>query len=133
MSDRFIDTNVFLYLLEDGFKAEIAEREISAGGLVSVQVFNEVLANCLRKAKMSWDEAGEFLSGLREIVEVRDLTEEVHDLGRALGARYGFSVYDAMIVAAALHNGCNTLLSEDMQHGLVVENFLRIDNPFHRA
>ncbi len=52
-------------------------------------------------------------------------------LGRALGVRYGFSVYDAMIVAAALLNGCNTtLLSEDMQHGLLVENHLQIDNPF---
>ena len=130
MSDRFIDTNIFLYLLEGGPKAEVAEREISAGGMVSVQVLNEVLANCIRKARMSWEEAGEFLSGLRELVEVRDMTEEVHDLGRALGARYGFSVYDAMIVAAALLNGCNTLLSEDMQHGLVVESYLWINNPF---
>jgi predicted nucleic acid-binding protein len=131
MSDRFIDTNVFLYLLEDGPKAQIAEREISAGGMISVQVLNEVLANCICKARMSWGEAGEFLSGLREIVEVRGLTEEVHDLGRAVGARYGFSAYDAMIVAAALLNGCNILLSEDMQHGLLVENHLRINNPFH--
>ena len=130
MSDRFIDTNIFLYLLEGGPKAEMAEREIGAGGLVSVQVLNEILANCIRKARMSWDEAGEFLAGLRELVEVCDLTEDVHDLGRALGSRYGLSVYDAMIVAAALLNGCNTLVSEDMQHGLVVENDLRISNPF---
>ena len=99
--------------------------------MVSVQVLNEILVNYICKARMSWDEAGEFLSDLRELVEVRDLTEEVHDLGRALGARYGFSVYDAMIVAAALLNGCNTLLSEDMQHGSVVENDLQIRNPFH--
>ena len=131
MSDRFIDTNVFLYLLEAGSKAAIAEREISAGGVVSFQVLNEVLANCIRKAKMSWDEAGEFLSELREIVEVRDLTEEVHDLGRTSGARYGFSVYGVMIVAAALLNSCNTLLSEDVQHGLLVEDHLRIYNQSH--
>ena len=90
MSDRFIDTNVFLYLLEAGPKGEIAEREISAGGIISVQVLNEILANCIRKAEMSWDEAGEFLSGLRELVEVQDITQEVHDLGRALGAPMGF-------------------------------------------
>ena len=130
MSDRFIDTNIFLYLLEGGPKAEIAELEISAGGLISVQVLNEILANCRRKARMSWEEAGEFLAGLRELVEVRDLTTDVHDLGRALGARYGFLAYDAMIVAAVLLNGCNTLLTEDMQHGLVVETCLRIMNLF---
>ena len=130
MSGRFIDTNVVLYLLEGGPKAEIAEREIGAGGLVSVQVLNEALANCIRKARMSWDEASEFLSSLQKLVDVCDLTREVHDLGRALGARYGFSVYDAMIVAAALRNGCSRLLSEDMQHGLIVEDLLRIENPF---
>ncbi len=130
MSDRFIDTNIFLYLLEAGSKAEIAEREISAGGMISVQVLNEILANCIRRARMSWDEASEFLSSLQKLVDVCDLTREVHDLGRALGARYGFSVYDAMIVAAALRNGCSRLLSEDMQHGLIVEDLLRIENPF---
>ena len=66
---------------------------------------------------------------LRELVEVRDRSGEVHDLGRVLGARYGFPVDDAMIVAAALLAGRSTLLSEDMQHGMV-EGFLRIENPF---
>jgi predicted nucleic acid-binding protein len=47
-----------------------------------------------------------------------------------LGERYGFSVYDAMIVAAALREGCTTLYSEDMHDGLLVEDQLRIVNPF---
>lgn len=59
-----------------------------------------------------------------------DITAEVHDLGRALGARYGFSVYDAMIVAAALLAGCTRLYSEDMQNGMLVEGALRILDPF---
>ena len=44
--------------------------------------------------------------------------------------RYGLSVYDAMMVAAALLAGCATLWSEDMQDGLPVEGRLRIVNPF---
>lgn len=59
MSGRSIDTNVFLYLLEDGRKAQIAEREVSAGGIFSVQILNDILANCIRKARMSWEEAGD--------------------------------------------------------------------------
>ncbi len=58
------------------------------------------------------------------------LTKETHDIARALGERYGFSVYDAMIAAAALKNGCTTLFSEDFQHDLIVEQELRIVNPF---
>jgi predicted nucleic acid-binding protein len=47
-----------------------------------------------------------------------------------LAERYGFSTYDAMIVASALHTGCDTLWSEDMQDGTVIEENIRIANPF---
>ena len=132
MPAEFFDTNIILYLLDDGPKAEIAEGLIAKRGQISVQVLNEALVNCIRKAGMSWDEAGQFLEGIRQLCLVTDLTPATHDIGRALGARYGFSVYDAMIVAAALEAGCTTLYSEDMQDGLLVEGQLRIVNPFWR-
>lgn len=47
-----------------------------------------------------------------------------------LAARYGFAFYDAVIVASALEAGCTTLMSEDMQDGLVVEARLTVRNPF---
>ena len=130
MAARFFDTNVPLYLLDDGPKRDAAHGLIAGGGTISVQVLNEVLVNCRRKAGMSWAEAGAFLDGLREICDVVDLTPEVHDIGRALGERYELAVYDAMIVAAALLHGCDTLLSEDMHDGLVIEERLTIRNPF---
>lgn len=130
MSGRFFDTNVILYLLDDGPKRDVAEKLIAQGGAISVQVLNEALVNCLRKAKMAWDEAGEFLDGIREICTVVDLTPEIHDIGRALGARYQLTVYDAMFVAAAFQHGAAQLLSEEMHHGLVVESSLAIENPF---
>jgi predicted nucleic acid-binding protein len=130
MSADFFDTNVILYLLDDGPKAETAERLLGQRGTISVQVLNEALVNCRRKAGMSWQEAGLFLGGIRKLCTVCDLTVETHDVGRALGERYGFSVYDAMIVAAALREGCTTLYSEDMHDGLLVEDQLRIANPF---
>ena len=132
MPAEFFDTNIILYLLDDGPKAEIAEGLIAKQGQISVQVLNEALVNCLRKAGMSWDEAGHFLDGIRQLCSVTDLTPATHDIGRALGVRYGFSVYDAMIVAAALEAGCTTLFTEDMQDGLLVEGQLRIVNPFRR-
>lgn len=98
--------------------------------MISVQVLNEVLVNCRRKANMSWEEAGDFLDGIRDLCETVSLTPEIHDIGRALGARYQLAVYDAMIVAAALAHGCGQLLSEDMHDGLVIEGALKIENPF---
>ena len=68
--------------------------------------------------------------GVRRLVAVVPLTVETHELGMALAERHGFSVYDAMIVAAALSADCDTLWSEDMQDGLLVEGSLTIRNPF---
>lgn len=130
MGGDFIDSNVVLYLLDEGPKAERAEAVLAAGGVVSVQVLNEVLVNCVRKAGMRLDEAGDFLGGVRQVCRVVDLTVAVHDAGRAVAARYGLSVYDSMIVGAALVAGCDRLLSEDMQDGLVIEGELRVVNPF---
>jgi predicted nucleic acid-binding protein len=56
------------------------------GGVISVQVLNEVLVNCRRKAEMSRDEAGDFLNGIRDICEVVSVTADIHDIGRVLGA-----------------------------------------------
>lgn len=130
MSGDFFDTNVILYLLDDGPRADSALRLLEGRGTISVQVLNEALVNCLRKAGMSWDEAGAFLAGVRFFCDIRDRTPETHDIGRALGERYQLSVYDAMVVAAALQAGCDRLWSEDMQQGLVIEDQLQILNPF---
>ena len=64
------------------------------------------------------------------LCSVEDVTLRTHEAGRALAERYGFSVYDAMIVAAALIAGCTTLWTEDMHTGLLVEGQLRLVNPF---
>ncbi|HYQ91954.1 MAG TPA: PIN domain-containing protein, partial [Candidatus Competibacteraceae bacterium] len=49
--------------------------------------------------------------------------------GLDIQTRYGFSFYDALIVASALEAGCTCLYSEDMQHGQYLEG-LTIENPF---
>jgi predicted nucleic acid-binding protein len=54
---------------------------------------------------------------------------ETHDLGLDIGERYGFSIYDGLIVAAALRAKCVILYTEDLQHGQAIEK-LQIRNPF---
>ena len=60
-------------------------------------------------------------------------TIETHETGLALAERYNLSTYDAMIAASALHADCDTLWSEDMQHGMALGEGLRIINPFRAA
>ena len=130
MSAEFADTNVVLYLLDDGPKAERAEEILGQGPRISVQVLNEAMVNCRRKAGLSWEDTGAFLEGIKSLCPVEDLTIQTHQVGRALAAKSQLSVYDAMIVSAALIAGCTTLWTEDMHDGLLVEDRLRIVNPF---
>ena len=127
----FIDTNVLLYLLSsDTDKADRAETILQAGGLISVQVLNEMASVARRKLTMPWKEISEVLDLIRSICHVEPLTVETHDRGRHIAERYKLNVYDAMIVASALFGECETLYSEDMQHGLLIDHQLRIYNPF---
>lgn len=130
MSAEFADTNVLLYLLDEGSKADRAEEILARGPRISVQVLNECLVNCRRKAGMSWAEAVDFLTGIEALCPVEPLSLRTHQVGRALAERYQLAVYDAMVVAAALIAGCTTLWTEDMQAGLLVEGQLRLVNPF---
>ena len=131
MPGSFFDSNVLLYIASsDVTKAERAEAIVGSGGSISVQVLNEIANVTRRKTRMSWQDTHAFLSLLRGLLTVHSVTVETHDTGLTLAERYNLSIYDAMIAAAALHAGCDTLWSEDMQHGLAIDGRLRITNPF---
>jgi len=51
-------------------------------------------------------------------------------LAQRLVGKYDFQIFDGIIVAAALEADCDILYSEDMQDGQVIENTLKIKNPF---
>jgi predicted nucleic acid-binding protein len=134
MPGSFFDTNVLVYLASgDCAKADQAERVIAGGGAISVQVLNELTNVARRKMRMSWSDTHSFLSLVRGLLIVHPLTVETHETGLALAERHGLSIYDAMIAAAAIHAGCDTLWSEDMQHGMEFEEGLRIVDPFREA
>ena len=131
MPGSFFDTNVLLYVASgDPAKADRAEELISAGGIISVQVLNEITNVARRKMGLSWTETRAFLSMMRGLLPAQPLTIDIHETGVGLAERYGLSIYDAMIAASALHADCDTLWSEDMQDGIVLDDRLRIVNPF---
>ncbi|PYB77699.1 PIN domain-containing protein [Rhizobium wuzhouense] len=134
MAGRFVDTNVILYLASsDAEKADRAEAEIAKGGTISVQVLNETANVLRRKLRMSWPDTHLFLDMIRALLNVEPLTVATHETGLVISERYGLSIYDAMIVATALVAGCDTLLSEDMQDGMNIDDSLRIVNPFAQS
>ena len=130
-ADAFFDTNILLHLLSsDAAKADWAEVALAIGGVISAQVLSEFSAVALRKLGMSLDEVREVIAPIRAVCRVEPLTEKTHDLGLQISERYGFSVYDSMIVAAALLAECSVLYSEDWQDGQVLDKRLTVKNPF---
>ena len=130
-ADAFLDTSVVLYLLSaEGEKADRVEGLLGRKPAISVQVLNEFAAVALRKRALTLPEIREFLGDLRELCTTRPLTVDDHDRGLEVAERYGYSLYDSMIVATALHAGCRSLYSEDLQHGQVIDRQLKVINPF---
>ena len=130
-AEVFLDSNVLVYLFStDTVKAQRAESVVERGGTVSVQVLNEFASVGRRKVRLEFHEIREALRAIRAGCRVVPMDLETHELGLDIAERYGFSVYDGMIVGAALRAGCRLLFSEDLQHGQKIAEGLVIHNPF---
>jgi len=127
----FLDTNVLVYLLSgDPAKARRAEALLREGGWVSVQVLNELVSVLRKKLRMDWPDIETVLAAVQACCDVVDLDLLMHQEALLLARLHQLAWYDALIVAAAQRSGARTLWSEDMQHGRVFEDGLRVANPF---
>ncbi len=131
----FVDTNVFIYALDDGdpgkqrvarqWRAELWK---SRRGRISYQVLQEFYVKSVRKR------AG---AELQVRAEVRDLLSWRPILANAsllesawrIQDRYKLSFWDALIVAAAKAASCDYLLTEDLQADQNIDG-VRVVNPF---
>ena len=138
MSGEFIDTNVFIYLFDetDEHKRTVAEQLIrkaleTRSACISHQVVQETLNVVTRKlpSPMSAENARRFLEQILTPLWRIMPSLALYRRGLDLQSRYGFSFYDALIVAAALESGCTRLYTEDLQHGQKIDGLV-IENPF---
>ena len=136
MSAReFLDTNVLVYahdgadLTKRGRARDLVRRLLrERNGVLSVQVLQEFFAAATRKLGMPSETARRHILTYAQFdvvsLSAPDVTAAI-DLHRL----HQFSIWDALIVRAALNGTCATLHTEDMQTGRLVEN-LEIANPF---
>jgi predicted nucleic acid-binding protein len=127
----FLDTNVIVYAFSSNDpRSKRAEALLEGGGVVSVQVLNEFVNVSRRKQGRGWDEVHEALGVLKILLDPpQPLTVELHEAAVDIARDRGFSIYDSLIIAAALRAGCSILYSEDLHHGQSIEQ-LTIRNPF---
>jgi predicted nucleic acid-binding protein len=128
----FFDTNILVYVVgQKAKRTDKAEALLAGGGIISVQVLNELANVSRKKLRMSWEEIDEALAAIRVLCpSPLPLTVATHDAGRRIAAKYGYSMFDGLIAASALEAECDTLYSEDLQDGQVIEGRLTFRDPF---
>lgn len=127
---HFVDTNIVVYAYGGDEKTPQAVA-VLIGAKISVQVLNEFSNVALRKLGYSSAKLETRITAIRsQVAEIAVLDESSHDLARVIVARYKLSFYDSVLIATALLADCDTFYSEDLQHGLLIEDQLRIINPF---
>jgi predicted nucleic acid-binding protein len=138
MGPTFVDTNLIAYARDSRSpdKQPIAEGWL--GGLatarlgrISMQVLIEYYSVATHPKKLALTAAAA-QADCRALQAWNPLAPDLplFESAWSLADRHGFSWWDALIVAAALRQECELLLSEDLQHNLVVDNRLTILNPF---
>jgi len=131
----FFDSSILVYAEDSADRVKqnkaidlIMEHGRQRTGILSVQVLGEYFSAVTRKLRLDPALARsqvEFYSRFR-VVEptVTDVLGAI-DLHRL----HAISYWDSLIIRCASRSGCSILLSEDMQHGRVLDG-VRIVNPF---
>jgi predicted nucleic acid-binding protein len=132
----FIDTNIFIYAFEKSksqkkLKAVELMKNANIHFSTSIQVLNEFVNATVKKDLLPKEEAVETALLIENDFEIFPLDRAVSVKGMEIfiGKKSHVSLWDSLIIAAAILNECDVLYSEDMQHNFVIRN-VTIKNPF---
>lgn len=132
----FVDTNILVYAYDAdaGSKKVKAARVIqdlwdSMNGMLSTQVVQEFYINATRKILQPLPSA--VARGVIEnylVWRVQLIVPATILRASEFQERHSLSFWDAMIVAATCEGNANVLLSDNLNHGRLIEG-IRIENP----
>ena len=126
----FFDSNILIYAFSTDVRRDRALAAIAGGGVISAQVLNEFTNVLRKKQKQDWPVIEAALRSVRfRFPDIMPLTADTHAAALGLAREHGVAFYDALIIASAIEAGCDTLYSEDMQHGRTIGD-VTIRNPF---
>jgi predicted nucleic acid-binding protein len=134
----FVDTNIFAYAFDqrDPVKRRVAIALIvdmlrASKGVISYQVIQEFLNVAIRASVpgLTLEEGRRYLHDVVVKFEIVAPTLALFETGLHLQSRYKLPWYDCLVIAAAFEAHCETIYTEDWQHGQVIEG-ITITNPF---
>jgi predicted nucleic acid-binding protein len=131
MPSEFLDTNVLVYAFTTDPRAVAAQALLGRRCVISVQALNEFANVARRKLGMTWREVRDALAAISIVCRtILPVDIETHADALRVAERHGYTMFDALMIAAALRARCTVLYSEDMQDGMTIGGRLRIVDPF---
>ena len=131
----FLDTNILIYM----YSNDEPEKQAAASELVSdedseyvisTQVIGEFINILSRKLGYDIPVIKVAIDDFRDNFDVVLIGADCIDNALSIMGKYGFSYWNSMIISSALKAECSVLYSEDLQHNQLIEENLRIVNPF---
>ncbi|GBU24558.1 hypothetical protein R83H12_01192 [Fibrobacteria bacterium R8-3-H12] len=127
----FLDTNVFIYAYSNDISKKKRSFELfNLLCITSTQVLGELSNVCFKKLKFSETNVSIAIKEVMDYCDIFIVNETTIQRAIYIKGRYGYSYYDSLVLASAFECNCSVLYSEDMQNGQVIENSLKIINPF---
>lgn len=133
MSDKItLDSNILIYAFanNDDSRKSIAKEIIAKCNIISLQAVNETVYVLLKKFHFQKEQLDPVLQFLKEQFIISSITSNTLDQTILLCKKYNFSFWDSMMIAAALDNHCSVIYTEDLNNNQMIEDRLRIVNPF---
>jgi predicted nucleic acid-binding protein len=132
MNEIFLDSNICVYWFDksEPDKQDKALLLLKDRPFISSQVVIETFNACSRKLKLPVAVCEENTRVLCGGSRLAPIDSRVFSTALMIKSKYQFSFLDSVIAASAYHAGCNTLYTEDMRHGQIIEGTLKIVNPF---
>jgi predicted nucleic acid-binding protein len=134
MSDKiFLDSNILIYCYTDtDLKKQSIARALATrtNACISMQVLNETTNILSKKYSIGWSYIENLITDFENNFFIH--LPAVNDIRKAckIAERYKYSFYDSMIISSVIACDCSVLYSEDLHNSQIVENNIRIINPF---
>jgi predicted nucleic acid-binding protein len=135
MPDRiFVDTNLLIYFISNEKKKKQTVKEIifsDREAYISSQVISEFISVCLSKNLLELDKITSLANDFMETLRFSLIKGSTINKALQIKKDYNYSYWDSLVLSSSIENNCSILYTEDMQAGQVIDDSLKIMNPFN--
>jgi predicted nucleic acid-binding protein len=128
---KAVDTNIAVYALSDEASRERAGDILLTCDFASIQLLIEHAHSARRKLRRDGSLVNTDVALLQAMIgDIKPIGTSDATAALRLAERYQLCFFDALHLAVALAGGATIFYSENMQHGLIIDDRMTIINPF---